>query len=421
MNILILHQMGNPKRWIKAVADLELALVNNDSTNNYIVHNSILRFPEFLKDYPFDGIILNSTFLDARHQKSRLERILNEYAFIKNSSAVKIALAQDDYDCNIELDNWMVDWDVDYFYSVVHQYSKDLFPRYFKAKGPILKGYTGYLTTEQVNRAIRVKKHESRKIDVGYRATDIVTNLNKLVILKAQIGRRFVEKFQPYGLNLDISTRNEDRIYGDSWFSFVEDCRFMIGTNSGSSLIIPNLSLRESVQAYISANPDWNYSDVKSLFFPEQDESTSYTAISPRNLEAAVLGTCQINTTLGDYSGLLTPWEQFIPLSEDCSNHEEVFEAMKDSKLVNQILERAKESILSFDDLRLMNFVDDLLFKIESRTNSFNDNRLLKFSELSSKYQSHIRPLEKIQWTKDSIKDKIKGLIKYRTKGTRVN
>ena len=413
--------MGNPKRWIKAVADLELALVNNDSANNYIVHNSILRFPEFLKDYPFDGIILNSTFLDARHQRSRLERILNEYAFIKNSSAVKIALAQDDYGCNIELDNWMVDWDVDYFYSVVHQYSKDLFPRYFKAKGPILKGYTGYLTTDQVNRAVNVKKHESRKIDVGYRATNVVTNLNKLVILKAQIGRRFEEKFQPYSLNLDISTRHEDRIYGDRWFSFVEDCRFMIGTNSGSSLIIPNLSLKESVQAYISATPDWNYSDIKSLFFPQQNESTSYTAISPRNIEAAVLGTCQINTALGDYSGLLAPWEHFIPLSEDCSNHEEVFKAMKDAKLVERILASAKESILSFDDLRLVNFVNDLLSKIESTYNPINEKGLLRFSELSSKYQNYIKPLEMIQWTKDSIKDKIKGLINYKTKGTRVN
>lgn len=414
--------MGNPKRWIKAVADLELALVNNDSTNNYIVHNSILRFPEFLKDYPFDGIILNSTFLDARHQKSRLERILNEYAFIKNSSAVKIALAQDDYDCNIELDNWMVDWDVDYFYSVVHQYSKDLFPRYFKENGPILKGYTGYLTIDQVIKATKVKKHEVRKIDVGYRATDVVTNLNKLVILKARIGRLFVENFHPYSLNLDISTRNEDRIYGESWFSFVEDCRFMIGTNSGSSLIIPDLVLRERVLTYISVNPDWEYSDVKSLFFPEQNESTSYTAISPRNIEAAVLGTGQINTTLGDYSGILTPWEHFIPLSEDCSNHEEVFKAMKDTALVDRILANAKESILSFDDLRIENFVYDLLSKIEGTNyNSTSKNKLLKFSELNSRYQNYIRPLEMIQWTKDSVKEKIKKLINYKTKGTRVN
>lgn len=421
MNILILHQMGNPKRWLKSVADLELALVQNDSNNNYIVHNSIFKFPEFLKDYPFDGIILNSTFLDARHQRSRLDRIVNEYEFIKTSSAVKIALAQDDYDCHLELDCWMLDWDVDYFYSVVHEYSQELFPNYIAKKGPVLKGYTGYINANLIDLASHTNSYSNRQIDVGYRATDVVTNLNKLVILKAQIGKRFIEKFEQYGLRLDISSRNEDRIYGTNWFHFIQDCRFMIGTNSGSSLIIPDLEHKERIENYLLSNRNWEYAKVKETFFPFQNESISYTAISPRNIEAAILDTCQINTTLGNYSGILNPWEHFIPLDEHCSNHVEVFEAMKDSDYIKHTISNAKEAILSYNELRLDHLVSDLLSKIQSKYLSNKHSSSAEFSNLQSKYDNYIAPLQKVQWTIDIVKERIKKLINYKTKGTRVS
>lgn len=411
--------MGNPKRWLKAVSDLELALPKNDSKNNYIVHNSVLRFPEFLKNYPFDGIILNSTFLDARHQRERLNRIKREYNFIKYSSAVKIALAQDDYDCNLELDHWMLDWDVDYFYSVIHEFSSELFPNYSQNKGAVLKGYTGYISDEHIELAKRPKRAiEERKINVGYRATNVVTNLNKLVILKAQIGGRFKKAFAQYNLQMDISTRNEDRIYGSKWFSFIENCQFMIGTNSGSSLVIPDLNFREEIQKYMATHRDWSYEDVKELFFPVSDENINYTAISPRNIEAAVLDTCQINTTLGDYSGVLNPWEHFIPLKEDCSNHEEVFQAMNDASYVKKMVDSASESLLSHDDLRLSNFVKFLLSRIELKSKEHTNK---SFYELKNKYNNYIRPLERVQWSKDLLKEKIKKFINYKTRGNRIS
>ncbi len=406
--------MGNPNKWIDSVADLELSLPRLDSKNNYLVHNTIFNCPKFIKDYKFDAIVLNSTFLDARHNIKRFNRIKASYNFIKSSDAVKVALAQDDYDCNEELDNWMLDWNIDFFYSVIHKYSSKLFPNYSKVN-KIYKGYTGYINTEKIKN--KLKQFELRKYDIGYRGIDIVTNLNELTLLKANIGKTFTNTFKKFNLKMNISSKYEDRFYGTDWLNFVEDCKFMIGTNSGSSLIFPNLKFKEKVESYIEKNQNISLENIRNKFFKTHAKKY-YTAISPRNLETAIYGTCQINTTKGDYSGLLEPYNHFIPLNSDCSNYQEVYELINNKDLVKKIINDARDVILSTNDLRIENFVDKILSQIKSKIK--NENNGVNFKKIVRKYKLIFKPIEMITWNKDFIKDKVKFLIGYKTKGLRI-
>ena len=77
MNILILHRMGHPKTWRKAVADLEFALPLNDTENNYLIHNAIYPLPNYVQEYEFDAIILGPTFLCSRYDAQLFKTVLN--------------------------------------------------------------------------------------------------------------------------------------------------------------------------------------------------------------------------------------------------------------------------------------------------------------------------------------------------------
>ena len=99
LNILILHRMGDPQHWRESVAELELALPRYAPEHNYLVHNALLPLPSVVKEFGFDAIIMNSTFLSAAWNPKVLRKLRDTYSFLTHSQAFKIALPQDDYYC----------------------------------------------------------------------------------------------------------------------------------------------------------------------------------------------------------------------------------------------------------------------------------------------------------------------------------
>ena len=106
---------------------------------------------------------------------------------------------------------------------------------------------------------------------------------------------------------------------------------------------------------------------------------------------------------------------------KNCDNFLEVYDAMHDLKFVNKIINNTKETILSCDELRLNNFLDDILSKIRENSNSkTSKNKKNNFSIIQLKYKNYIRPLENLEWFKDAVKDKVKKIINYKTRGKRI-
>ena len=90
--------MGLKDKWFKGVADIELMFPKYDKHNNYIVHNCFIKIPDFIKKYPFDAIIMMSTFMDKNvGPKIFTNQWLPQIEFLKNSKAKKIVFSQDDY------------------------------------------------------------------------------------------------------------------------------------------------------------------------------------------------------------------------------------------------------------------------------------------------------------------------------------
>ena len=83
-------------------------------------------------------------------------------------------------------------------------------------------------------------------------------------------------------------------------------------------------------------------------------------AISPRNLEACLTGTCQILLE-GDYNGILQPDVHYIALKRDYSNLDAVLAAMKDESVRESIVERADRDIVASGRWTYRRFVQGVL------------------------------------------------------------
>ena len=178
LNILVLHRMGDPNNYLSAVKSLEFMLPECRPNHNYIIHDTHLNFPNYLKDIDYHLIFLGPTFLCNRYDNDTFLKVLDRYSFIKDTQACKIALPQDDYDCSGILDKWMFDWNIDRIYTVCPDYWNKLYPKSI-SKIEIKLGYTGYITESMIHRWEKVKPHEDRKIDISYRASKLGTNFGR--------------------------------------------------------------------------------------------------------------------------------------------------------------------------------------------------------------------------------------------------
>ena len=110
LDILVVHSLPSKNIRRTVIEELELMFPTNAPNHNYIVHDSECPLPDYIRKYKFHAIILGATFLCRRAHPNIFPETLNEYDFIRNSDAFKIAMPQDEYYCNTILDEWMCGW-----------------------------------------------------------------------------------------------------------------------------------------------------------------------------------------------------------------------------------------------------------------------------------------------------------------------
>ena len=75
-----------------------------------------------------------------------------------------------------------------------------------------------------------------RQIDVGYRTRKPPFWLGDLAQEKWTIADKFRDAAKDFGLKIDLSYQETDRLYGQRWLAFVKNCRCMLGVESGASV-----------------------------------------------------------------------------------------------------------------------------------------------------------------------------------------
>jgi hypothetical protein len=195
---------------------------------------------------------------------------------------------------------------------------------------------TGYVPESLLS--YEVPPIAKRRIDVGYRTRKMWYWLGALAHEKWFIAEEFKRraKVDSLDLVLDLSSREDERLYGDAWTKFVASCKTVIGAESGASIIDFDGQLQRIVDQYVSQHPKASFEEVSEIFLKPYEGSLKLHQISPRCFEAAALRTPMVLFE-GNYSGVLVPNRHFIVLKKDFSNFAEVVEKIKDDAFLQEM------------------------------------------------------------------------------------
>lgn len=215
----------------------------------------------------------------------------------------------------------------------------------------------GFVPEELVGR--EVSPLARRPVDVGYRGRDVPYWLGSLGREKVEIGRRFLEAAEGSGLRCDISSREDDRIYGERWNQFLASCRSTLGTESGASVIDFDGSIRQRVSSHLARHADASFEDVEREILEPYEGRAAIHVASPRLFEAAALRTALI-LFRGEYSGVVEAGTHYLPLEKDFSNVAEVIEAVRDENLLEVMTTRAYDDLVASRRYSLAALVQEL-------------------------------------------------------------
>ncbi|AWB67775.1 hypothetical protein C2869_15680 [Saccharobesus litoralis] len=396
LNILTLHGLGNPSRRLKAVEELEFMLPLYEPEHNYLYLDLDYPVPDYVKELEFDAIIINPTFLCARLFDGVYAKTIEKFSFVKHLEAVKIAFPQDDYYSTRRLEYWLNDWDVDYLFTVLPDHIDTLYPNLKQSNIHIRAAYTGYVSNKWIEQWEIPKARCHRKIDVSYRTLKAIPCAGKLSYDKYRLGDRFVSKLpNNHTLKLDISSEYNKRIPGHEWHQFIENSKFCLVGKSGSSLFDPEGVYRSNIVNFVKDNPNWKFNELENNCFKFRDGLFNFTAISPRNLEAALSKTVQI-ASIGSsscYSGLLNSYEHYIPIIGNFNNIDEILEIIEDAGLVEKIAVSCKEAILDCPQLRVENHCLTLMNIIKESTQTARVRNDDYFRKVRSLYWQELTKL----------------------------
>ena len=186
--------------------------------------------------------------------------------------------------------------------------------------------------------------YELRPIDVAYRARKLTSWMGSHTIQKWRIADRFLEDARKYGLAVDISTREEDRLYGEAWIDLMKNAKAVLGTESGASVCDFTGRIQQESEAYLERYPKTSFEELKRRFFPDADGKIVMNVISPRCFEAAALRTLMVMYE-GEYAGILEAGRHYIELQRDHSNIDEVVNAIRSPDIAKRFIRSAYDEI----------------------------------------------------------------------------
>lgn len=321
--------------------------------------NTELGFPKGLKELDFSVILLHYSLFG-------LPINLSEpyIRFIERSqSSYKIAFFQDEHRYWPERSGFIDSYGIDCVYTLVEPpYFNDTYRK--RTRIPkLVYNFPGYVSRDLEALGKRYFKHVGeRTIDVGYRGRRLPYYMGKGSQEKHLIGLEFKKRAKHLGLNMDIETDENSRIYGRAWPRFLANCKAVLGVEAGVSVFDIDNVVRPQYDKMCIGNPDISYpdcsfEDVHDAILAPHEDKISYRTISPRHFEAAAFRVCQILFE-GKYSGVLQPMVHYIPLKKDFSNFDEVIHMFRDANLRRELTVNAYRDLIASGKYSYQHFIE---------------------------------------------------------------
>jgi hypothetical protein len=307
--------------------------------------NTAMGMPQELPGMRFAAIVFHYTIFN--YSGYFLDRELLHYLDVAGKQSFKIALFQDEYHYCGQRFAFLNRFDVDCVYTMLTPEAiPAVYGRYTEVP-TVLSSLPGYVSEEMLDAARRFGKPENeRTIDVGYRGRRLPAYAGRGGREKYEIGVRFAAAAQGYGLRLDISCEESDRIYGTAWYRFLADCKAVLGVESGVDYVDVDDELLTEYLELSARDEEVSLEQLEDGALSRIEGRIPYRTISPRHFEAAALRVCQILFP-GQYSGLMQPMVHYIPLKKDFSNVSEVVRLARDPELRARITDNAHRDLIA--------------------------------------------------------------------------
>jgi hypothetical protein len=281
---------------------------------------------------------------------------------------VKAIAVQDEYFRTGALRKGLADLGFDIVFTCVPPaHIEKIYPRAQFPGTAFITILTGYVPDSLAEQERPRRRLQDRPFLIGYRGRDIGSRYGRLAFEKYEIGRRMREICVERGIRHDIEVAEEKRIYKDhQWYEFVESCRSMLGTESGSNVFDHDGTIEaryETLSREFGRPVDY---EAFRPYTEAQDRSIEMGQISPRVFEAAALKTPLILFT-GRYSNAISPGDHYIELKKDFSNVDQVLNRLDDLEGLEEMAERAHAHLIASGTFGYRQFVRQVEDAIDPR------------------------------------------------------
>ena len=329
-----------------------------------------LKFPRNLDLNSYDAVVIHNT---VSYNVDNLRSLDAVTALkLRDFQGAKIAMKQDEHLRFKEFAQYAVEAGIDAVMSVMPESEIP------KTYGRLLPGVdvrpmlTGYVTPSMRG---RFSRSTARSIDIGYRGSIMPLSFGRLCYQKRRIGEVVKERLARHGLELDISSRWEDRLGGEAWFGFLGSCKSVLGVESGTGTFDLDGTLEatcrtiETTLGRDDGSPEYAERYLSQL--SAYEGKVDYRTISPRHFESIAMGAVQILLP-GRYSDRMVAGSHYFELEDGLSNLEEAVDLVRDPARRDVLAVAAFEEVLR--DQRngiesLVETVDDVVARVLKRKN----------------------------------------------------
>lgn len=273
---------------------------------------------------------------------------------------LKFLFIQDEYDFPKRVWQWINRLGIRLVFTVVPEAGIEVvYPREEFPNTRFVTNLTGYVP-EKLPPTHELPPPSRRELMFGYRGRPLPIRYGQLGVEKISVGALVKDYCGRHGISNDIAWSEESRIYGPDWYEFVVSCRSMLGSESGSNVFDWDGDLAVQIERYKDEHPHAVDEDIFRDLIEPREMPGLMNQLSPRVFEAIASRTVLVLFE-GEYSGVINPWEHYIPLKKDGSNIAEVVEKLSDNEFVDQLATDAYSHVIASGKYSYQSFV----FKID--------------------------------------------------------
>lgn len=272
-------------------------------------------------------------------------------------SGLKFLFIQDEYDYPRRTWSWINRLGMQLVFTVVPEPGiSTVYPPSEFSRTRFVSILTGYVP-EKLPPLEDLPWPSQRSLMVGYRGRPLPVRYGLLGFEKVAIGAIVKEYCDQTGVVCDIAWSEESRIYGHKWYEFVLSCRSMLGSESGSNVFDWDGNLKDTIEALKLNRPGVDDDTIYRELIAPLEIHGLMNQLSPRVFEAIASRTILVLFE-GSYSGVIRPWEHYIPLKKDGSNIAEVMSRLADGDFVDNMADRAWRDVIGSGNYSYKSFVN---------------------------------------------------------------